>query len=262
MSIKIGRCVCSIKSPHICCWWDISPTLLFIWMGWDCVWTAATNGLLFIPEWWVWSHSGIILTGESRRTRRKPFPSASLPTTNPTWTDLGANPGFRGERPATNHPSHGTALRIFILFIYYLFLLSDPRRFVHPDIWWRVQTTSCVFSSSLVTSSLLLLITLPLNTLHLCSSLGVLDPITYPCKKRQNYTFGPPSFISNGIPFLGVKHGRGVTLTTPPSRADVKNEYALCVLSPLAPAWRVAGAGILHCVIFRFKVEDGKLNVI
>jgi hypothetical protein len=32
---------------------------------------------------------------------KKNVPSATLSTTNPTWTDLGANPGFRGERPVT-----------------------------------------------------------------------------------------------------------------------------------------------------------------
>jgi hypothetical protein len=32
-----------------------------------------------------------------------------LSTTNPTWTDPGANPGLDGERTATNHFSHGTA---------------------------------------------------------------------------------------------------------------------------------------------------------
>jgi hypothetical protein len=35
--------------------------------------------------------------------------SATLSTTNPTWTDPGSNPGLCGERPATNHRSHGTA---------------------------------------------------------------------------------------------------------------------------------------------------------
>jgi hypothetical protein len=36
----------------------------------------------------------------------KTCPSA---TTNLTWTDPGSNPGLRGERPATNRQSHGTA---------------------------------------------------------------------------------------------------------------------------------------------------------
>jgi hypothetical protein len=49
------------------------------------------------------------MTGENRRTRRNTCPSATLSTTNPTWIDLGTNPGLRGERPATNDLSHGTA---------------------------------------------------------------------------------------------------------------------------------------------------------
>jgi hypothetical protein len=48
-------------------------------------------------------------TGESRSTRGKTCPSATLSTTNPTWTDRGSNPGLRGERPASNRLSHGTA---------------------------------------------------------------------------------------------------------------------------------------------------------
>jgi hypothetical protein len=49
------------------------------------------------------------LTGESRSTRGKTCLSATLSTTNPTWTDPGSNPGLRGERPANNSLSHGTA---------------------------------------------------------------------------------------------------------------------------------------------------------
>jgi hypothetical protein len=42
-------------------------------------------------------------------TRKKTCPSATLSTTNPTWTDPGSNPGLRSERPETNRLSHGTA---------------------------------------------------------------------------------------------------------------------------------------------------------
>jgi hypothetical protein len=45
------------------------------------------------------------LTGENRSTGGKPCPSATLSTTNPTWTDPCSNPGLRGERPATNRLS-------------------------------------------------------------------------------------------------------------------------------------------------------------
>jgi hypothetical protein len=56
------------------------------------------------------SDGGMILTGENRRTRRKTCPSATL-STNPTWIDPSANPGLRGEMPATNDLSHGTAAK-------------------------------------------------------------------------------------------------------------------------------------------------------
>jgi hypothetical protein len=51
---------------------------------------------------------GMIPTGENRRTWRRTCPRATLSTTNPMWIDQGANPGLRGERPATNSLSHGT----------------------------------------------------------------------------------------------------------------------------------------------------------
>jgi hypothetical protein len=44
------------------------------------------------------SHGGMILTEENRRTRRKTRPSATLSFTNPTWNELGANSGLRGEK--------------------------------------------------------------------------------------------------------------------------------------------------------------------
>jgi hypothetical protein len=49
------------------------------------------------------------LTGGNRSTRGKTCPSATLSTTNPTWTNPGSNPGLRGGRPAANRLSHGTA---------------------------------------------------------------------------------------------------------------------------------------------------------
>jgi hypothetical protein len=49
------------------------------------------------------------LTGENGSTWGKTCPSAILSTTNPTWTDPGSNPTLRGERPATNRLSYGTA---------------------------------------------------------------------------------------------------------------------------------------------------------
>jgi hypothetical protein len=68
------------------------------------LWNWAANGP--IVREWIWSSGGIILTGENRRTRRRTCPSATLCTTNSTWTVLSANPGLRGEKPATNRLSY------------------------------------------------------------------------------------------------------------------------------------------------------------
>jgi hypothetical protein len=49
------------------------------------------------------------LTVKNRRIWGKTCPSATLSTTNPTWTDLGSNPALCGERSATNRLNYGTA---------------------------------------------------------------------------------------------------------------------------------------------------------
>jgi hypothetical protein len=59
------------------------------------------------------------LTGENRSTQEETCSSATLSTTNPTWTDPGSNPGLRGGRPAANRLSHATAL------VNDLYLLSE-----------------------------------------------------------------------------------------------------------------------------------------
>jgi hypothetical protein len=52
----------------------------------------------------------MIFTGKTLRTLIKTGPSATLTTTNPTWTDADVNLGLHIERPATNCLSHGVAL--------------------------------------------------------------------------------------------------------------------------------------------------------
>jgi hypothetical protein len=102
-------------------WWvsciTISSTfllllLLFISMGVRlCLWTAATNRLLVHPQMIHeykeprWNNTDRGKPKNSEKTR----PSATLSTTSPTRIDPSANPGLRGERPATNGLSHGTA---------------------------------------------------------------------------------------------------------------------------------------------------------
>jgi len=38
-------------------------------------------------------------------------PSATLSTSNLTWTGLGSNPGLHGETTATDRPSHDTNVK-------------------------------------------------------------------------------------------------------------------------------------------------------
>jgi hypothetical protein len=47
--------------------------------------------------------------GRKPKYSEKTCPSATLSTTNPTWPDLGSNPGRRGGKQATNSLSYGTA---------------------------------------------------------------------------------------------------------------------------------------------------------
>jgi hypothetical protein len=61
------------------------------------------------------SHGGIILTEEKRKNLEETCPSATL-STNPMWTDPGANPGLRDERLVTNRLSHGMANKTVTLY--------------------------------------------------------------------------------------------------------------------------------------------------
>jgi hypothetical protein len=49
------------------------------------------------------------LTGENRQLGEIPVPVPLCPPQISHGLDLGSNPGLRGERPATNRLSHGTA---------------------------------------------------------------------------------------------------------------------------------------------------------
>jgi hypothetical protein len=112
------------------------------------------------PRWYMnmESRSRMILTRKNRRTRRRTCPSTTLPTTNPVWTDVDANLGLRGERPATNRRNHGMAtvpgyqyksrnssacnthfncsLTYFILLNYLTIVTARPIGFEHRPPKW------------------------------------------------------------------------------------------------------------------------------
>jgi hypothetical protein len=79
---------------------------------------------MFISQM-IWSHGEIILIEENRRTLKKTYPVATFSITNPSWADLDANPGFRGESPAINCLSFVTANFAFCTYGVYMFLTAN-----------------------------------------------------------------------------------------------------------------------------------------
>jgi hypothetical protein len=75
--------------------------------------TSATNWpIVPAPDdrwWWMWSSKWNENWQGKQQYSEKTCPSATLPTTNPTWIDMGSNPGRCRGKPATNRLSYGTA---------------------------------------------------------------------------------------------------------------------------------------------------------
>jgi hypothetical protein len=60
-------------------------------------------------------------TGENRQLGAKPVPVPLCPPQISHGLDLGSNPGLRGERPATNRLSHGTAVEADFIIPFFKF---------------------------------------------------------------------------------------------------------------------------------------------
>jgi hypothetical protein len=90
-------CLCPEKSVIL--WYPLIDW--FRWGETTSLNSAANGHIVHTPDdMSLDSDGGMILTGENRRTRRKPCPSSTLSTTDPAWIDPGANPGLHCERPA------------------------------------------------------------------------------------------------------------------------------------------------------------------
>jgi hypothetical protein len=86
---------------------------LFFWGGvrLSPLGTSATQWLIIrTPDnRWVWGSRWNENWQEKLKYSEKTCPSANLSTTNPTWHNLGSNPGRCGGKPATNRQRYGTA---------------------------------------------------------------------------------------------------------------------------------------------------------
>jgi hypothetical protein len=108
-----------------------------------CLWISVTNGPITHPTGgtWIWrAMVKLYYKRKSNNPEKKTCLSVSLSVINPTLNDSEANPGLGGERPATNHLSHGTPqiilsyncpslrnlLRIGLMFIRYFWRENAP----------------------------------------------------------------------------------------------------------------------------------------
>jgi hypothetical protein len=99
---------------------------LVSWLDWVHLTSAANWPIVPAPDdrWWrVWTSwwNGTWL-GQQKYSE-KTCPSATLSTTNPTWPDLGSNPGRRGGKLSANRLSFGTAYHYNVTSSY-------------CNIWW------------------------------------------------------------------------------------------------------------------------------
>jgi hypothetical protein len=78
--------------------------------GWSPLGTSATEWpIIPAPGDYDDGEFGGMKIGKGNQSTEETCPSAILSTTNPTWPDMGANPGRSGGKPATNRLSYGAA---------------------------------------------------------------------------------------------------------------------------------------------------------
>jgi hypothetical protein len=117
-------------------WWLNRPKhvrhddFIFFYMhsgGWSPNWIHSARrpltGLLYLPRVMVRTENLVEwMAGE------KTCPGTTLSTTNPTWPDLGLNPGRRGGKPATNRFSYGAANDCIVSTLYLLWWRNERKK--------------------------------------------------------------------------------------------------------------------------------------
>jgi hypothetical protein len=96
---------------------------------------------------------GVLVESQDRETQRswrKPCPSVTPSTTNPTWTGLGSSPGFRCDWPATNRFSHGPPIIRCFVFRRRLVRISAETPSIQTNVSLAIhqslQTNSVILS--------------------------------------------------------------------------------------------------------------------
>jgi hypothetical protein len=97
--------------------------------------TSTTKWPIVPPSddrWLLWSSRWNENWQVKPKYSEKTCPSATLSTTNPTWPDLGSNPGRRGWKPATKRLSYGMAHIIFVTYTLLKLSHSSGSRVLAP----------------------------------------------------------------------------------------------------------------------------------
>jgi hypothetical protein len=81
----------------------------FTFLGWGDLVHLVRRPPALCERWWMWSSRWNENWQGKRNYSEKTCPSATLSTTNPTWSDLGSNPGRLGGKSTTYLLSCGTA---------------------------------------------------------------------------------------------------------------------------------------------------------
>jgi hypothetical protein len=125
-----------LQERVLCCVLKCREKQLILWTLFSCCCYYCCDGARLSPFKWpertlrptggdVWSVAGGAIDGWHRLTQRKTCPSVAL------WADLGANWGFRGEKPVTAPELRHIALKRIILMMAALWVVA-PCSLVRP----------------------------------------------------------------------------------------------------------------------------------
>jgi hypothetical protein len=98
---------------------------------------------------WLWSNWWNEDWQGKPKYSEKTRPSATLSTTNPTWSDPGSNPGRSGGKPTTNRLSYGATLSASLTSAYSLrffrtfWLIEEDSSFVPAAYLIRLLNHLC-----------------------------------------------------------------------------------------------------------------------
>jgi hypothetical protein len=128
-------------------------------MGTDCVCMELDpSGAHCPPPRWIWNTSGTLLTKETEELgKKKTRRSSTLPSANPTHTDLGANPGSAAARSLrldalakarlwSAHKDTGTGLAVHNVVATYANKM--PKHKAKPHLHTRVASAWAAYKHS------------------------------------------------------------------------------------------------------------------